>query len=500
MKRLLKDSLLPTPIIWAAVMFLTLPSAPLSAQKATANSKAGSNGCSTPVVGNPDGNYIIPGSMGDIPYKSGLTLDAYAPSGNPRPAALVIHGSRGDKRGYITSIYEQLTRDGYAWFAPNFKNADEDIAAALAFIRCPGRFNITGKIILVGDDTGAQTALKLAAAGDIAGVVTVGAKLDEATEKSASTNAPMLMIHGAEDEQWSLAKAQSFCGRLKNCRVYPELGARHVFENWSSAQWDYKEELDAWLVGDRRGLWKDISYSRAGGRDLLMDAFVPQGAGPFPAVIVIHGGGFARDKVTYIAPIFEPLAKAGIAWFSIDYTSPAYIRLPDVHDQVRDAIRYIRKHAARYHVDPHRLALMGESFSAPIATVVASKACPGCEVQAVLSFYGNYRPGVPEDAAGRARLDTLYGAGAWTAETLHDFAPYDLAHTGMPPVLVLQGTAEQGGPARSKEYCDRLKEIGVPTELVLLEGAPHGIENWEEHPEWAFYKKKVVDWLKATWH
>src|ERR1700722_12568999 len=81
--------------------------------------------CPAPAVRNVDGNYIVPGSTGDINYGNGLTMDAYAPAGEPRPAALVIHGSRGDKRGYIASIYEQLTRDGYAWFAPNFQNADE---------------------------------------------------------------------------------------------------------------------------------------------------------------------------------------------------------------------------------------------------------------------------------------------------------------------------------------------------------------------------------------
>jgi acetyl esterase len=455
--------------------------------------------CPAPLVGNPDGNYIVPGSLGDVAYGNGLTMDVYAPAGDPRPAALVIHGSRGDKRGYITSIYEQLTRDGYAWFAPNFKSADEDVAAALEFIRCRGRFNISRKLVVIGDDTGAQTALKLASAGGIAGVITVGAKVGESLEKSLILDAPVLMIHGTEDEQWPIAKAQAFCGRLKKCTFYAESGAHHVFESWFPAQWDYKEEMDAWLMGDRRGLWKDITYLRANGRALAMDAFVPRGPGPFPAVIVIHGGGFARDKVTYIAPIFEPLAKAGIAWFSIDYTSPAYVRYPEELDQVRDAVRYVRKHAARYHVDPDRLALMGESFSAPIAAIVASKPCPGCEVQAVLSFYGNYRPQVPQDAAGRARLDSLYGAGAWSAETIRSYAPYELAHAGMPPVLVVQGTAEAGGIDRSKEYCDRLKELGVRTELVVVEGAPHGIENWEGHPEWAFYKKSVVDWLKSVW-
>jgi acetyl esterase len=462
---------------------------------------ASENGhCSSLVGGDPDGDYIISGTVADVPYANGQNMDVYAPPGEPRPAAIVIRGHHGSQFNFVTKLYEQLKRSDYAWFAPDYRDLG-DVAAAIRFIRCPGRFNISQTLVLIGEDNGAAIALKLAKDGGANGVVTIAASLgDAAGQQSMVPDVPVLMIQGDQDKEFNAPKTEAFCRRLKSCSVYVQSPAPHVFEQWHPQSEDYREELDAWLRHDRRGLWKDISYSRPGGRDLPMDAFVPKGAGPFPAVIVIHGGGFARDKVTYIAPIFEPLAKADIAWFSIDYTAPTYIHLPEMHDQVRAAIRYVKKHAARYHVDPNRLAVMGESFSAPMATVVASKPCPGCEVQAVLSFYGNYRATVPQDAVARARLDTLYGAGAWTPGTLHDYAPYDLAHPGMPPVLVLQGTAEQGGPARSKEYCDHLKELGVPTELVLLEGAPHGIENWEEHPEWAFYKTKVVDWLKATWH
>jgi hypothetical protein len=40
---------------------------------------------------------------------------------------------------------------------------------------------------------------------------------------------------------------------------------------------------------------------------------------------------------------------------------------------------------------------------------------------------------------------------------------------------------------------DRLRAVGH--ELFALEGAPHGMENWEGHPEWASYKMKLVQWL-----
>jgi alpha-L-fucosidase 2 len=47
---------------------------------------------------------------------------------------------------------------------------------------------------------------------------------------------------------------------------------------------------------------------------LKMNAYIPEGPGPFPTVIIAHGGGWeGGDKVVYVAPIFKPLAKAGMA-------------------------------------------------------------------------------------------------------------------------------------------------------------------------------------------
>jgi hypothetical protein len=62
---------------------------------------------------------------------------------------------------------------------------------------------------------------------------------------------------------------------------------------------------------------------------------------------------------------------------------------------------------------------------------------PG-EVQAVLSFYGNYRPNAPQERVGRTRLDPLYATRAWSAGTLRGPAPYELAYAGISPVLVVK--------------------------------------------------------------
>lgn len=108
---------------------------------------------------------------------------------------------------------------------------------------------------------------------------------------------------------------------------------------------------------------KDIEFSRPSGEALTMDAHIPEGRGPFAAVILVHGGGWeAGDKRgVFIQPLFEPLDASGLAWFSIDYRLAPKHPYPAALLDVEEAIRYVKSHAREFRVDPHRIALMGES-------------------------------------------------------------------------------------------------------------------------------------------
>lgn len=444
------------------------------------------------------GNYLVPGAMGDVVYRDDQTLDAYAPPGEPEPWAIIFHGSRGNKRTHVTQLFDVLTRAGFAWFSLDYRSL-EDARAAVDYIRCPGRFNIRGDPVLIGEDTGAAIALSLAASGPARGVVAFGTKPagTGGTKDATSPDVPVLMFHGTADEEVPVLDAKAKCEKMRNCTFRAEPGAIHEFENWRPDQWAWKEELAVWLRGDRRGLWKDIVYARPEGLEQRMDAFIPEGGGPFPAVIIVHGGGWeAGDKVTYVSPVFEPLAQGGFAWFSVDYRLTPYVRVGEELEDLRAAIRFLRRHASWFHIDPERLALLGESASGYLVTQVASEPCPSCDVQAVVAFYGVYDfTRWTERADERRVLDRLFGR--WTPDDLRRYSPVSHARADLPPMLIIQGTADELYD-QAKEYTTRLKEARAQFELLLLDGAPHGMENWEGHPEWMFYKKRLVDWLKLT--
>lgn len=62
-------------------------------------------------------------------------------------------------------------------------------------------------------------------------------------------------------------------------------------------------------------------------------------------------------------------------------------------------------------------------------------------------------------------------------------------------MLIVQGTADELYVG-TEECVKRLDEVHARHEVILLDGAPHGMENWEGHPEWMFYKTRFVECLR----
>src|SRR5918994_7547630 len=80
---------------------------------------ASSQPCPSLQVRNPDGNYIIPGVQGDIPYSGDLALDAYVQlAAGRRPSVVVIHGgalSAGGRSAHIGPSLGMVTPGGGPW-------------------------------------------------------------------------------------------------------------------------------------------------------------------------------------------------------------------------------------------------------------------------------------------------------------------------------------------------------------------------------------------------
>lgn len=252
----------------------------------------------------------------------------------------------------------------------------------------------------------------------------------------------------------------------------------------------------------------DIEYAKMDGVSLKLDASIPDGPGPFPTVILLHGGGWQTgDKQFNFKQIFEPLSKAGFAWFSVDYRlAPKYI-YPAAMDDVVLAIKFVQAHAKEYKVDIRRFAISGESAGGHIAAYIAARYASELHIAAVVPFYPatDFVAMVEgPDKNDRAYHGVMQFVGATEVNDearrrLRDASPVTWIHKGMPPFLILQGTADQlVNPHQAREMCEKMKQAGNSCEIHWLEGAPHWLARWENHPEWEGYKAKVTDWLTQT--
>jgi alpha-L-fucosidase 2 len=250
----------------------------------------------------------------------------------------------------------------------------------------------------------------------------------------------------------------------------------------------------------------DIEFAKVDGVSLKMDAWVPEGTGPFPTALLVHGGGWQQgDKETTFNPIFDPLTKAGFVWFTVNYRLAPKYTYPAAVDDVVLAIKYVESHSAEFKVDLKRIAISGESAGGHIVALIGARYADELHVRAVVPFY----PAVDFDAlvegsykSERAVRPVMNFVGVKelndeSRKLLNAASPVTYLHKGMPPYLIIAGTGDETvGFRQSEELCERMKQVGSSCEIYALKDAPHWLMRWEDHPEWQGYKQKVVDWLK----
>ena len=114
------------------------------------------------------------------------------------------------------------------------------------------------------------------------------------------------------------------------------------------------------------GMVSDFEYGRAGGERLLLDVSGPDGPGPFPVALLIHGGGWTGgDKTGDIAPLLRPLTAAGFTCFIINYRLAPQHRWPACRNDVLAAIRWVKAHATDYRGDPARVPALRLPVASP---------------------------------------------------------------------------------------------------------------------------------------
>ena len=133
-------------------------------------------------------------------------------------------------------------------------------------------------------------------------------------------------------------------------------------------------------------LLEGIEYASIRGfRPLLLDLYLPAGAGPWPAVVFIHGGGWGVGTRASVSPplddwspsAFERIARAGLAVATVDYRLTGEAIFPAQLHDVKAAVRWLRSQADALGIDAERLVAWGASAGGHLAALVGLTGAEG---------------------------------------------------------------------------------------------------------------------------
>ncbi len=216
-----------------------------------------------------------------------------------------------------------------------------------------------------------------------------------------------------------------------------------------------------------------------------------------PVVVHLSGGGFELYEHMGTIPNLTWLCDAGYVVVDVEYRKSSESKFPGAVDDIKTAIRFLKTHAAHFDIDPDRIVTLGYSAGGYLSAFTAVSAAapefdvgeyPGVSssVAAAVDFYGPIDfARLDEDdtigsfikhSDGRSPESQFLGAPlAEIPDRCEQANPLRYIAAGMPPVLILHGTADGDVPMRQSERLyEALTAAGNDAELILVEGASHG--------------------------
>jgi acetyl esterase/lipase len=246
---------------------------------------------------------------------------------------------------------------------------------------------------------------------------------------------------------------------------------------------------------------EDVAYATASPTERF-DLFLPSdGAGPFPVVMWIHGGGWDRGDrhLPGNVPAQELLTR-GFAVASLDYRLSGEAVFPAQIADVKAAIRYVRAHATEFALDAGRIAVWGESAGGHLAALAGTtsggtqfddpalgNAGVSSAVQAVVDFYGPAAFAVFDRDSQLAHCERRIGGADSTASrmigapvgantALAELAsPISYVSASAPPFLIQHGKADCTVPwQQSEALATALRAEGDKVQVQYFDGEGHG--------------------------
>ena len=239
----------------------------------------------------------------------------------------------------------------------------------------------------------------------------------------------------------------------------------------------------------------DVEFRRTPKRTLLARVYQPQGAGPFPALLDLHGGAwFDKDRLAN-APMDEALAASGILVVAIDLTLSPEAPYPASVQDANYGIRWLKSKASEWKGDPSTLGALGSSSGGHVIELCAMRPrdprynahplanAPG--VDATLAYVATRSP-IPDPYARFRQAEKMKRAemvqksrtyfNPW--ETIFEGNPQQILDRGepvtLPPLLIMQGDLDDNVlPELQEKFAASYRAAGGECQLEIFAGCEH---------------------------
>jgi len=235
--------------------------------------------------------------------------------------------------------------------------------------------------------------------------------------------------------------------------------------------------------------FETFEYKKYPGYTCKMDVYLPkdQGNGPFPFVLIIHGGGWTtgHEKTPNMVVISEWFSSNGIACMSVSYTLSGQGTFENTKSDLNDALKFIGEHSRQWKVDATRFGFYGFSAGGHLSAYMAMTT-PGVKMFIAAAGPANMTHNLDnytrEGDRSNSQMARYWGITPDNLEGLRDASPvFHIPQPGskIPPALIIQGLMDGVvNPQQSTNFASELMNKGASAvEFMGLAYAGHTTVN-----------------------
>jgi arylformamidase len=229
---------------------------------------------------------------------------------------------------------------------------------------------------------------------------------------------------------------------------------------------------------------RDLFYTEAKEKLQSLDLYAPAAGANHPVIVWIHGGGWRQGDKAGLQQKPRAFVEKGYVLVSINYRFVPAVTIPEMMNDVAQAVRWVHQHAAEYRGDPQSVTVMGHSAGAHLAALICTddrylKAAgvpmtilKGC-VPIDVSVYDLPKRLQEGSRAGAGNFIDVFGK---TEAEQREYSPVTHVAKGknIPPFLILHVADREDSKAQSHWLAEKLREAGVAATVFAGEGKTHG--------------------------